>query len=80
MSIFCQHTQKHVRTYKVSGFDAFSYVNEFKSQKQMSSSINTSGPPVIVKYKPLMGWFARAICSIGPKMLDITTLQFPRVL
>jgi hypothetical protein len=41
--------------------------------------IVTSGPPVIVKYKPFTGWFAKAIGSTGPIKLDMTTLEFLNV-
>jgi hypothetical protein len=41
--------------------------------------IVTSGPPVIVKYKPFTRWFAKAIGSTGPIKLDMTTLEFLNV-
>jgi len=42
--------------------------------------MHTSGTPVVVKYNPFTGWFAKVIFSTGPTMLDIRTLEFPIVL
>lgn len=40
----------------------------------------TWGTPTTMKYKPLIGWLAKAICSWGPIMFDIVMLEFFSVL
>jgi len=67
-------------TSMVKMMDTYLFHKVYRFNYDLINHILTSGGPTTIKYSPLTGWLAKAICSTGPIMLEIVVLEFLKVL